>query len=152
MSCVSSSNLSHWLTWRPCRKAGGGGAGKACVVAQLHERGKLRRYRLTRGKERVGGVMGWGEQGVSSVKANCSPIEWNDSEELVEVGSFVCKRLKHLSDRVEIPPVFLLRSVCFYSYSDPVSPEQSLSSLSLSLFTSLHLSISQSISPSVSVQ
>lgn len=44
-----------------------------------------------------------GEQGVSSVKANCSPIEWNDSEELVEVGSFVCRRLKHLSDRVEIP-------------------------------------------------
>lgn len=39
-----------------------------------------------------------GEQGVSSVKANCPPIEWNDSEELVEVGSFVCKRLKGLSD------------------------------------------------------
>lgn len=33
--------------------------------------------------------MGRGEEGVSSVKANCSPIEWNDSEELVEVGSFV---------------------------------------------------------------
>lgn len=42
--------------------------------------------------------MGWGEQGGSSVKANCSPIEWNDSEELVEVGSFVFKQLKHLSD------------------------------------------------------
>ncbi len=44
-----------------------------------------------------------GEQGVSLVKANCCPIEWNDSEELLEVGSFVCKWLKHLSDRVEIP-------------------------------------------------
>lgn len=64
-------------------------AGKVCIVAQLHERGKLRRYRLTRRRERLGGVMGRGEEGVSSVKANCSPIEWNDSEELVEVGSFV---------------------------------------------------------------
>lgn len=51
--------------------------------------------------------MGWREQGVSLVKANCSPIEWNDSEELVEVESFVCKQLKHLSDRIEIP--------CFYT-------------------------------------
>lgn len=84
-------------------KGRGGCAGKACVVAQLHEQGKWRRYSLTRGIEGLGGVMGWGEQGVSSVKAICSPIEWNDSEELVEVESFVCKQLKHLSDRVEIP-------------------------------------------------
>lgn len=50
-----------------------------------------------------------GERGVSSVKANCSPIEWNDSEELQEVGFFFfpCKRLKHLRDQVEIP--------CFYT-------------------------------------
>lgn len=61
-------------------------AGKVCVVTQLDEQGKLRIYRLTRGKERVGGVMGWGEQGVSSVKANCPPIEWNDSEELKKLG------------------------------------------------------------------
>lgn len=26
-----------------------------------------------------------GEPGVSSFKANCPPIEWNDSEELAEV-------------------------------------------------------------------
>lgn len=61
MSCASSFNLSHWLTGRPCRNAvggRGGGAGKVCVVAQLCERGNLRRYRLTRGKERVGGVRG----------------------------------------------------------------------------------------------
>lgn len=73
---------------------------------------------------------------MSSVKANCSLIEWNDSEELGEVGSFVCRRLKHLSDRVEIPPRST-PSVCFYSRPDPASPEQSLSSL----IASLHLSI-----------
>lgn len=46
--------------------------------------------------------MGWFRgrrvQGVSLVKANCSPIEWNDSEELVEVGSCGCGQLKHSSD------------------------------------------------------
>lgn len=73
-------------------------AGKVCVVAQHHEQGKLRRYRLTTGKERVGGVMGGGERGVSSVKTNCPPIEWNDSEELVGVGSFVREQLNHLND------------------------------------------------------
>lgn len=43
------------------------------------------------------------------------------------------------------PHVFIVFSVCFYSYSDPASLEQSLSSLSLSLFTSFHLSISPSV-------
>lgn len=66
MSCVSSSNLSHWLIWRPCRKAGNGGwvrTEEVCTVAQLHEWGKLRRYRLTRKEKRVEGVMGRGESG-----------------------------------------------------------------------------------------
>lgn len=91
--------------------------------------------------------MGWGEQGVSSVKANCSPIEWNDSEELVEVGSFVCERLNHLRDGVEIPRFVVLWSICFYSYTDPASPEQSLSSLSI--FLSLPPSIYLSCTPSL---
>lgn len=34
---------------------------------------------------------GRGGQGASSVKANCSPIEWNDSEELEsEFGGLLC--------------------------------------------------------------
>lgn len=81
MSCVSSSNLSHWLTWRPCRKAGGGGwvcTEKVCVVAQLHEWGKLRRYRLTRKKKRVEGVMGRGESGREFRQSQLSSnwVEW----------------------------------------------------------------------------
>lgn len=91
--------------------------------------------------------MGWGEKGVSAVKANCSPIEWNDSEELVEVGSFVSKRLKRLSDRVEILPIF---STVFTA----IRIQQSLSSLSLSflylppfIYRSLHLSLSDRSSP-----
>lgn len=62
---VSHRPICH-TGWRGnhVERLGGGGklvcAGKVCVVAQLRERGKLRRYRLTRGKERVGGVMGWG--------------------------------------------------------------------------------------------
>lgn len=126
-------------------------AGKVYVVAQLHERGKLRRYRLTRGKERVGGVMGWGEQGASSVKANCSPIEWNDSEELVEVGSFVCMRLKHLSDRVEFPPfLYSLVSVFTAFQNQPPLSNHCPPFLSASLPPPIYLSLSPS--PSVSVQ
>lgn len=54
-----------------------------------------------------------GERGASSVKANCSPIDWNDSVELREVRvfffffSFSCRGLKHSQDQVEIP--------CFYT-------------------------------------
>ena len=146
MSCVSSSNLSHWLTWKPRRKARGGGmwvcAGKVYVVAQLPERGKLRRYRLTRGKERVGGVMGWGRAGreFSQSQLFSNWVEW-----LRGIGrSWVfCVHATETFERWRRnPPVFILPSVCFYSFSEPASPEQSLSSLSPCLFTSLHLSIS----------
>lgn len=55
-----------------------------------------------------------GEWGVSSVKANCSPIEWNDSEELQEVRSFFfCRRLKHLGDQVEIPCFYTIKRLFF---------------------------------------
>lgn len=52
----------------------------------------LRRFRLTGRREaRKGyGIEGW-VQARSSVKANRSQIECNDSEELVEVESFVCR-------------------------------------------------------------
>lgn len=42
--------------------------------------------------------MGGGARGGSSVKANCPAIEHNGSGESAEVKSFVCRRLKHLSD------------------------------------------------------
>lgn len=56
----------------------GGGLGKVCVVAQLRERDNLRRYRLTRGKERVGGVIGWREAGrkFSQTQLSSSWVEW----------------------------------------------------------------------------
>lgn len=56
----------------------GGGPGKVCVVAQLRERDNLRRYRLTRGKERVGRVIGWREAGrkFSQTQLSSSWVEW----------------------------------------------------------------------------
>lgn len=130
----------------------GGRAGKVCVVAQLHERGKLRRYRLTRRKKGVEGVMGRGGAGreFSQSQLSSNWVEW-----LRGIGrSWVfCVQAAETVERSEMQsPLFFFSRVCFYSYSDPASPEQSLSSLSLSLFTSLHLSISCSISPSVSVR
>lgn len=86
-------------------------------------------------------------KGVNSVRVNCPRIEWNDSEELVEVGSFVCKRPKHLSDRVEIPSVFLLPSLFLQLFRSslpwaitvlPFSLPLSLPSI---IYLLLHLSI-----------
>lgn len=155
MSCVSSSNLPHWLTWKPCRKPEGKRAAGLCRKSLCSHSapwaGHIEEIQ-TDNREREGRRgYGMGEQGVSSVKANCSPIEWNDSEELVEVGSFECKRLKHLGDWVEIPH-FYTPECLFLQLFRPSSSEQSLSSLSLSLLTSLHLSVSHSISSSVSIQ
>lgn len=61
-----------------------------------------------------------GERGVSSVKANCSPIEWNDSEELREVFFFFPQPAEKICDIELKSPGFIQPSVCFSSCSAPV--------------------------------
>lgn len=145
MSCVSSSNLSHCLTWKPCRKAGGGGGGGRGFRKSLRS-SSMRGINWgdgdwQEGKRGYEGLRDGGVQGVSSVKANCSPIEWNDSEELVEVRSFLCAGSWNIWVMELKSPVSVPSSVCFCIYSSWASLEQSLSSLSLSLFTSIYLSL-----------
>ena len=122
MSCVSSSNLSHCLTWKPCRKAGGSGGGGHGFRKSLCS-SSMRGINWgdgdwQEGKRGYEGLRDGGVQGVSSVKANCSPIEWNDSEELVEVGSFLCADswniwVMELKSSVSVPS-----SICFCIYSN----------------------------------